>query len=145
MIERIETGQRMSKIVKHNGVAYLCSEEGWARRWPGRPAMTLKIATQIYGCGQFQGKIGGCRLSDMVTKRSRKTARSTRLERKHPVLAFGGKRTPETAPPDTKRRFDMSYFRMRDGTPPCSTWPFGNAGFVVSHGRYFSWYYGVAL
>ena len=28
MIERIETGQRMSKIVKHNGVAYLCGQVG---------------------------------------------------------------------------------------------------------------------
>ena len=28
MIERIDTGQRMSKIVKHNGVAYLCGEVG---------------------------------------------------------------------------------------------------------------------
>ncbi len=27
-IERIETGQRMSKIVKHNGVAYLCGQVG---------------------------------------------------------------------------------------------------------------------
>ncbi|NCV30717.1 MAG: RidA family protein, partial [Rhodobacteraceae bacterium] len=24
MIERIDTSERMSKIVKHNGVAYLC-------------------------------------------------------------------------------------------------------------------------
>lgn len=28
MIERIETGQRMSKIVKHNNVAYLCGQVG---------------------------------------------------------------------------------------------------------------------
>lgn len=28
MIERIETGQRMSKIVKHNGVVYLCGQVG---------------------------------------------------------------------------------------------------------------------
>ncbi|WP_419913852.1 RidA family protein [Hoeflea sp.] len=28
MIERLETGQRMSKIVKHNGVAYLCGQVG---------------------------------------------------------------------------------------------------------------------
>ncbi|NRP13059.1 2-iminobutanoate/2-iminopropanoate deaminase [Aliiroseovarius sp. xm-m-379] len=28
MIERIEAGQRMSKIVKHNGVAYLCGQVG---------------------------------------------------------------------------------------------------------------------
>jgi enamine deaminase RidA (YjgF/YER057c/UK114 family) len=28
MIERIETGQRMSKIVRHNGVAYLCGQVG---------------------------------------------------------------------------------------------------------------------
>jgi enamine deaminase RidA (YjgF/YER057c/UK114 family) len=28
MIERIETGMRMSKIVKHNGVAYLCGQVG---------------------------------------------------------------------------------------------------------------------
>ena len=28
MIERIGTGQRMSKIVKHNGVAYLCGQVG---------------------------------------------------------------------------------------------------------------------
>ncbi len=28
MIQRIETGQRMSKIVKHNGVAYLCGQVG---------------------------------------------------------------------------------------------------------------------
>ncbi|SDJ31171.1 RidA family protein [Aliiruegeria lutimaris] len=28
MIERIETGTRMSKIVKHNGVAYLCGQVG---------------------------------------------------------------------------------------------------------------------
>lgn len=28
MIERIETGQRMSKIVKNNGVAYLCGQVG---------------------------------------------------------------------------------------------------------------------
>jgi len=28
MIERMETGQRMSKIVKHNGVAYLCGQVG---------------------------------------------------------------------------------------------------------------------
>lgn len=28
MIERINTGQRMSKIVKHNGVAYLCGQVG---------------------------------------------------------------------------------------------------------------------
>ena len=28
MIERIETGQRMSKIVKHNGVIYLCGQVG---------------------------------------------------------------------------------------------------------------------
>jgi enamine deaminase RidA (YjgF/YER057c/UK114 family) len=27
-IERIHTGQRMSKIVKHNGVAYLCGQVG---------------------------------------------------------------------------------------------------------------------
>jgi len=27
-IERIETGQRMSKIVKHNGVVYLCGQVG---------------------------------------------------------------------------------------------------------------------
>lgn len=26
MIERIDTGPRMSKIVKHNGVAYLCGQ-----------------------------------------------------------------------------------------------------------------------
>lgn len=31
MIERIETGQRMSKIVKHNGVAYLCGQVGGGR------------------------------------------------------------------------------------------------------------------
>lgn len=28
MIERIETGPRMSKIVKHNGVVYLCGQVG---------------------------------------------------------------------------------------------------------------------
>ncbi len=28
MIERMETGARMSKIVKHNGVAYLCGQVG---------------------------------------------------------------------------------------------------------------------
>ena len=28
MIERIETNTRMSKIVKHNGVAYLCGQVG---------------------------------------------------------------------------------------------------------------------
>lgn len=28
MIERIETGPRMSKIVKHNNVAYLCGQVG---------------------------------------------------------------------------------------------------------------------
>jgi len=28
MIERIDTGARMSKIVKHNGVAYLCGQVG---------------------------------------------------------------------------------------------------------------------
>ncbi|MES0884003.1 RidA family protein [Roseibium sp. SCP14] len=28
MIERIETGQRMSKVVKHNGVLYLCGQVG---------------------------------------------------------------------------------------------------------------------
>jgi hypothetical protein len=28
MIERIDTGQRMSKIVRHNGVAYLCGQVG---------------------------------------------------------------------------------------------------------------------
>ena len=28
MIERMETGQRMSKIVKHNGTAYLCGQVG---------------------------------------------------------------------------------------------------------------------
>ena len=28
MIERFETGRRMSKIVKHNGVAYLCGQVG---------------------------------------------------------------------------------------------------------------------
>lgn len=28
MIERIETGARMSKIVKHNSVAYLCGQVG---------------------------------------------------------------------------------------------------------------------
>lgn len=28
MIERIGTGQRMSKVVKHNGVAYLCGQVG---------------------------------------------------------------------------------------------------------------------
>lgn len=28
MIERIETGTRMSKIVKHNGTAYLCGQVG---------------------------------------------------------------------------------------------------------------------
>jgi len=28
MIERIETGTRMSKIVKHNGIAYLCGQVG---------------------------------------------------------------------------------------------------------------------
>ncbi len=30
MIERIETSQRMSKIVKHNGVVYLCGQVGIA-------------------------------------------------------------------------------------------------------------------
>ncbi|WP_419905448.1 RidA family protein [Kiloniella sp.] len=30
MIERIETNQRMSKIVKHNGVVYLCGQVGIA-------------------------------------------------------------------------------------------------------------------
>jgi enamine deaminase RidA (YjgF/YER057c/UK114 family) len=28
MIERIDTGHRMSKIVKHNGVVYLCGQVG---------------------------------------------------------------------------------------------------------------------
>lgn len=28
MIERMETGARMSKIVKHNGVVYLCGQVG---------------------------------------------------------------------------------------------------------------------
>lgn len=28
MIERIDVGQRMSKIVKHNGVAYICGQVG---------------------------------------------------------------------------------------------------------------------
>ena len=28
MIERMETGQRMSRIVRHNGVAYLCGQVG---------------------------------------------------------------------------------------------------------------------
>ena len=28
MIERIETGQRMSKIVKHNGTVFLCGQVG---------------------------------------------------------------------------------------------------------------------
>ncbi len=28
MIERIETSARMSEIVKHNGVAYLCGQVG---------------------------------------------------------------------------------------------------------------------
>ncbi|MEM8553790.1 MAG: RidA family protein [Pseudomonadota bacterium] len=28
MIERMETGTRMSKIVKHNGVVYLCGQVG---------------------------------------------------------------------------------------------------------------------
>ena len=28
MIERMETGQRMSKIVKHNGTVYLCGQVG---------------------------------------------------------------------------------------------------------------------
>lgn len=28
MIERFETGARMSKIVKHNGIAYLCGQVG---------------------------------------------------------------------------------------------------------------------
>lgn len=28
MIERLHTGSRMSKIVKHNGVAYLCGQVG---------------------------------------------------------------------------------------------------------------------
>lgn len=28
MIERIETSARMSKIIKHNGVAYLCGQVG---------------------------------------------------------------------------------------------------------------------
>ena len=28
MIERIDIGTRMSKIVKHNGVAYLCGQVG---------------------------------------------------------------------------------------------------------------------
>ena len=28
MIERLQVGQRMSKIVKHNGVAYLCGQVG---------------------------------------------------------------------------------------------------------------------
>ena len=31
MIERIETGTRMSKIVKHNGVVYLCGQVGDGR------------------------------------------------------------------------------------------------------------------
>ena len=28
MIERLHTGQRMSKIVRHNGIAYLCGQVG---------------------------------------------------------------------------------------------------------------------
>lgn len=28
MIERLQTGKRMSKIVKHNGVVYLCGQVG---------------------------------------------------------------------------------------------------------------------
>lgn len=28
MIERIDTGERASKVVKHNGVAYLCGQVG---------------------------------------------------------------------------------------------------------------------
>ena len=28
MIERMETGERMSKIVKHNGLVYLCGQVG---------------------------------------------------------------------------------------------------------------------
>ena len=28
MVERLHTGQRMSKIVKHNGTAYLCGQVG---------------------------------------------------------------------------------------------------------------------
>lgn len=28
MIERMQTGQRMSKIVRHNGVVYLCGQVG---------------------------------------------------------------------------------------------------------------------
>ena len=28
MIERMETGERMSKIVRHNGVVYLCGQVG---------------------------------------------------------------------------------------------------------------------
>ncbi len=28
MIERMDVGTRMSKIVKHNGVAYLCGQVG---------------------------------------------------------------------------------------------------------------------
>ncbi len=28
MIERLQTGERMSKIVKHNGVVYLCGQVG---------------------------------------------------------------------------------------------------------------------
>lgn len=28
MIERLQVGQRMSKIVKHNGVAYVCGQVG---------------------------------------------------------------------------------------------------------------------
>ena len=28
MIERIDTSERMSKIVKHHGVAYLCGQVG---------------------------------------------------------------------------------------------------------------------
>lgn len=28
MIERLQTGQRMSKIVKHNGTVYLCGQVG---------------------------------------------------------------------------------------------------------------------
>ena len=28
MIERLETGHRMSRIVRHNGVAYLCGQVG---------------------------------------------------------------------------------------------------------------------
>ncbi len=30
MIERLQTGQRMSKIVKHNGTVYLCGQVGIA-------------------------------------------------------------------------------------------------------------------